>query len=142
MLRARAECAGEIHIPEIRGDFCFKFSVKREGIKYLYQLSASHAAFFLRTHLYCRRYYRTTESYNFLGWKRPIRTSSPTINPVEGINSLINRFELANIWPYDYAATLPEGRLKIQSMLGGYLDNNVKSIALKWKPFLSALDYF
>lgn len=114
VLWANAECAGEIHIPEIRGDLSFKFSEKREGIKCLYQLSASlSAAFFLRTHLYCRR---IIESQSFLGWKRPIRSSSPALNPVESINSLINRFELANISLYDYAAAVLERRIRIQNM--------------------------
>lgn len=37
------------------------------------------------------------KSQNFLGWKRPVRSSRPAVNPAESINSLINRFESANI---------------------------------------------
>lgn len=131
-------------IPETRGDLSFKFSEKREGINYLYQLSASHVTFFLKTYLYCRRYHRITESQNFLGWKIPVRSSSPAINPAESINILINRFELANIWPYDYAAALPEGRIKIQNMkqLDGHLHNDVKSTELKWIPLFASPGLF
>lgn len=77
------------------------------------------------------------KDHRIIGWKRPIRSSSPTLNPEVSINSLINRFEWANICTYDYAAAVPEGRLRIQNMkqLDGYLDNDVKSIELKWIPF-------
>lgn len=136
-------CRRDSH-PWDQRDLSFKFSKKREVIKYLYQLSASHAAFFLRTHVYCRRYLRITESQNFLCWKTPVRSSSPAINPAESINSLINRFELANIWPYDYAVAVPEGRIKIQNMkqLDGHLDNDVKTIELKWIPLFASSGLF